>query len=230
MPDPELIWLRPERGTRGPAPTHSRAEIARVAVELADAEGLAGVSMRKIAGALGTGPMSLYNYVPGKEQLYDLMVDEVAAEWKPPRQPPGDPRTDLAEFARQGVAILRRHPWLPALASARLTIGPNSLHQLEYFLGILSDVDVPAIAKLELFGLMNGFLSTFAQFEANQRDAAELQADITRFLTKAAATGDYPNLVAAFAKPRPAPARGQDTTFERILPRLLTLILGPGDG
>lgn len=210
-------------------PTHSRAEIARVAVELADAEGLAGVSMRKIAGALGTGAMSLYNYVPGKEQLYDLMVDEVAAEWEPPRHPLGDPRADLAEFARQGVAILRRHPWLPALVSARLTIGPNSLHQLEYFLGILSDVDIPAVAKLEQFGLMNGFLSTFAQFEANQRDTAEeLQTDITRFLTEAAATGNYPNLVAAFANPGPTPAPGPDATFERILPRLLTLILGPG--
>jgi AcrR family transcriptional regulator len=229
--DPQLIWLRPERGARGPAPAHSRAEIAGVAVELADAEGLAGVSMRKVAAALGTGAMSLYNYVPGKGQLYDLMVDAVAAEMEPSERPSGDPRADLAEFARRGVALLRRHPWLPPLVSTRLTIGPNSLRQLEYFLGIMSGVDVPAVTKMELYGLLNGFLYTFAQFEANQRDTAvQTQADIARYVTEAAATGNYPNLVAAFANPGQPPDPGTDAMFERTLPRVIDMILGPSTG
>jgi AcrR family transcriptional regulator len=230
VPDsvPDLIWLRPERGARGPAPTHTRAEIARVAVALADAEGLAGASMRKVASVLGTGAMSLYNYVPGKEQLYDLMVDAVAGEWDFP-EPSGDPRADLAEFARQGVALLRRHPWLPALVSARLTIGPNSMRQLDYFLGIVSGLDIPVSAKMELFALLNGFLYTFAQFEANQRDTTvSLQADIARYVAQAAATGSYPNLAAAFQAPPEEPADAStDAMFERTLPRLIDLILGP---
>ena len=202
MSDPQLIWLRPERGARGPAPAHSRAEIAGVAVELADAEGLAGVSMRK-----------------------------VAAEMEPSERPSGDPRADLAEFARRGVALLRRHPWLPPLVSTRLTIGPNSLRQLEYFLGIMSGVDVPAVTKMELYGLLNGFLYTFAQFEANQRDTAvQTQADIARYVTEAAATGNYPNLVAAFANPGQPPDPGTDAMFERTLPRVIDMILGPSTG
>jgi AcrR family transcriptional regulator len=63
VPDePRTVWDRPERGSRGPAPERSRAQITAVAVALADAEGLAAVSMRRVAGELGTGPASLYRY------------------------------------------------------------------------------------------------------------------------------------------------------------------------
>jgi AcrR family transcriptional regulator len=229
MADPELIWLRPERGARGPAPAHSRAEIARVAVALADAEGLAGVSMRKVAGVLGTGAMSLYNYVPSKEQLFDLMLDAVAGEWELPQRPAGDARADLAEFARQGLAVLRRHPWVPTLVSTRLSIGPNSLRQLEYFLGILADQDIPGNIKMELFALTNSFLHQFAQFEANQAaSASRTAADLGVFLGQAVATGAYPNLAGVFASAGGAPADlDPDSIFERTLPRLLTVILGP---
>lgn len=229
MADPELIWLRPERGARGPAPAHSRAEIARVAVALADAEGLAGVSMRKVAAALGTGAMSLYNYVPGKEQLFDLMLDAVAGEWEPPEQPTGDRRADLAEFARQGLAVLRRHPWVPALVSTRLSIGPNSLRQLDYFLGILADQDIPGNVKMELFAMTNSFLHQFVLFEINQgASSSRTEADLTAFLGQAVASGAYPNLAAAFASSGGAPADlDPDSIFERTLPRLLDLILGP---
>jgi AcrR family transcriptional regulator len=228
MSDPELIWLRPERGARGPAPARSRAEIAAAAVELADADGLAGVSMRHIAEALGVATMSLYNYVPGKEQLYDLMLDAVAGDWELPERPSGDPRADLAEFARQGLATLRRHPWVPAVVSTRLSLGPNSLRHLEYFLGAVSGVDLPAGTKMELFALMNGFLYVFAQWEASQRETTErIQSDMIKYMSQAVATGEYPNLAAIFAAPAEPADPSPDAAFERSLPRLIDVILGP---
>ena len=63
--------------------TEARAEVGRIvgaAVEVADAEGLAALSMRRVADRLGIGTMSLYTYVPGKAELIDVMLDTVLGE------------------------------------------------------------------------------------------------------------------------------------------------------
>ncbi|MBC2903335.1 TetR/AcrR family transcriptional regulator [Streptomyces sp. PSKA01] len=83
----QVIWARPERTGRGPRPAYSRADIAAAAVRIADAEGLDSVSMRRVAAEVGCGTMSLYNYVPRKADLYELMVDEVSAEYELPDDP-----------------------------------------------------------------------------------------------------------------------------------------------
>ena len=75
-----MIWARPERAAKGPAPSRSRAQIAAAAVQLADDEGLEAVSMRKVAAALGIGAASLYRYIESKDELYELMVDHVEGE------------------------------------------------------------------------------------------------------------------------------------------------------
>ena len=227
---PELIWLRPERAARGPAPTHSRAEIAATAIALADAEGLAGVSMRKIATALGVGTMSLYNYVPKKEQRFDLMIDAVAGEWQVPDAPSGDARADLAGFARESLAAMRRHAWVPALLITRTSIGPNSLRSVEYFLSVLAGSELPGGTKMELFAMLNGFVCQFAQWEANQREAGgseQWQAELAAYLGAAVATGGYPHLAAAFASAGAAEAMDPDTVFDRSMARVVDLILSP---
>src|SRR5580658_5172919 len=86
------IWDLPEHGTRGPRPRHDRAAIAAVAVRIADAEGLEAVSMRRVAGELGIAVMSLYNYVPAKDHLGQLMADRLASEYVYRVAPGPDPR------------------------------------------------------------------------------------------------------------------------------------------
>jgi AcrR family transcriptional regulator len=225
---PELIWLRPERSARGPAPAYSRAAIAAAAIALADAEGLAGASMRKVAAALGAGTMSLYTYVPNKEQLFDLMLDAVAGEWELPQSPSGDARADLLDFGRQGLAAMRRHPWVPALVLTRLTIGPNSLRCTEYFLAVLADVDLPGGTKMELFAMLNGSICQFAQWEANQAatgGSEQWLAELVGYLGSAVATGAYPHLAAAMHDSGTADLE-PDALFERSLDRVVASILG----
>ena len=77
---PGTIWNRPDRGSRGPQPEHSRAQIAGAAVLLADAGGLSAVSMRAVAGALKTTAGSLYRYLSSRDELLELMADAVLAE------------------------------------------------------------------------------------------------------------------------------------------------------
>jgi len=227
---PELIWLRPERSARGPVPAHSRAAIAAAAIVLADVDGLAGVSMRKVAAALGAGTMSLYTYVPNKEQLFDLMLDAVAGEWELPDAPSGDRRADLLEMGHQGLAAMRRHPWVPALVLTRVTIGPNALRCIEYFLAVLADVDLPGGTKMELFAMLNSSICQFAQWEANQLSAdggEQWQAELVAYLGSAVATGAYPHLAAAMASGGEADG-DPDAVFERGFGRVVDTILGAG--
>ena len=74
----KLLWGVADAPTRGPKPALTVEDIVRAAVELADAEGLAAVSMRKVAERLGKSAMSLYSYVPGKAELLDLMIDRTS--------------------------------------------------------------------------------------------------------------------------------------------------------
>ena len=96
-PPPVSLWELPERGARGPKPRHDRAAIASAAVRIADAEGLEGLTMRRVASDLGMATMTLYNYLPTKDHLAQLVIDELAAEYTYPPEPPADPRSAIFE-------------------------------------------------------------------------------------------------------------------------------------
>ncbi|MGW5157972.1 TetR/AcrR family transcriptional regulator [Nonomuraea wenchangensis] len=132
------IWMQPETHERsgpGRRPGYSREQITRAAVRIADAEGVEAATMRRIAGELGTGAMSLYRYVPRRDDLFDLMIDLAMSEIELPDGPSGDWRGDLTLLARQVRATGLRHPWLIALLTSRPTLGPHLLRVHEFALG-----------------------------------------------------------------------------------------------
>src|SRR5262249_60636194 len=129
-----LDWGRPQRRGRGQRPSLSREEIVRAAIELADAEGLEALTMRRLATQLRAGAMSLYWYVPTKEDLLDLMLDAAFGEVELPERPSGDWRADLHLFAHRMLGVLRRHTWLPSLTSSQPLPGPNALRYVAVFL------------------------------------------------------------------------------------------------
>jgi AcrR family transcriptional regulator len=227
------VWDLPEQGGRGPRPKHSRAAIAAAAVSVADAEGIDAVTMRRIAAGLGMGTMSLYNYVPTKEHLVQLMIDEVGGEYRYPDPAPPDHRTALLDLARQGLSITQRHPWLPRIMQRPPVIGPNALRYVDYFLGLLGGSDLDTGAKMELLGLVNGFAISYGGVQAalaeerartgvtEQEQAAAQVAG----LVSAAASGRYPQLAAALAGP-PPPPRDADEIFDRCILRLIDGALG----
>lgn len=121
-----LLWGTAERPTHGPKPGLSLARVVAAAVELADAEGLAALSMRRLAQHLGTSPMGLYTYVPGKAELVDLMVDAVYVEPTTAVAEGAGWRERLAATAHDAWARYRRHPWLLQVAATnRPPLGPN---------------------------------------------------------------------------------------------------------
>ena len=109
-----LLWRTPGVAARpGPKPSLDVARIVAAAVRLADAEGLAAVSMRRVAAEIGVGAMTLYNHVPGKGELVDLMLDSVLGELYPDEQvvTSGAWRTRLRTLAQANWDLFLRHPW-----------------------------------------------------------------------------------------------------------------------
>ncbi|WP_405815269.1 TetR/AcrR family transcriptional regulator [Streptomyces sp. NBC_01390] len=223
---PEVIWSRPERAGRGPKAAYSRADIAAAAVRIADAEGLDAASMRHVAAELGCGTMSLYNYVPRKEDLYELMVDAISGEhelW----EPSGDWRADMLRVAHQTRALMYRHPWLPRLMSPVYGFSPNALRYLEHCLSCLDSFDGTYGTKFELIAMLNGLVTTYVGNELGTAERvrslpwSQEQENAVRmgYLGGQVASGAYPRLAAAFTED--AGPIDLEAVFERMLSRVL---------
>jgi AcrR family transcriptional regulator len=198
-------------------------------VRIADAEGLEAVSMRRVAAELGIANMSLYNYVPARDHLAQLMTDQLAGEYAYPATPAPDPRAAIADLAGQARDIAERHPWLAALMQRPMPPGPNGLRYLDYFLGLLAGSSLDTGAKLEMIAIISGFATMYGAMQAAlpadqagtvQENAAQVQA-----FARAAASGRYPNLAAALTAG--GPPRSQDDIFASCIYRL-TDLAGPG--
>jgi len=226
------IWTRPERSARGPVPEHSRAEIASAGIALADVSGLGAVTMRSAAAAIGTAPASLYRYVATRDELVELMADQVYGEFSYAERGSGQPVADLLGLAHQALAIYHRHPWLLDVPVTGNLPGPNAVAFIEQVLAALAGTDLPGPAKLETIGLFNGAVRLFAQMEINQQragqDTAQWQGSLIGYLLQIAAAGQHPHLAAALAGLAAGGDPGeQEPMFDRAMTRILTGLLPP---
>lgn len=122
-----------ERATRG---TLSRDRVLAAAVGIADRDGIAGVTMRRLAAELGVEAMSLYHHLPGKERLLDGLVDAVAREIEDATAQIGD--CGWSRSVRQRClaarSVMLRHPWAAHLIGTRQSIPPRLLLHYEAIL------------------------------------------------------------------------------------------------
>ncbi|GAA3632196.1 TetR/AcrR family transcriptional regulator [Microlunatus ginsengisoli] len=195
-----VIWLRPTKPARGPVPGYSRERIAEVAIAIADAEGIEAVSMRRIAAELGTGAMTLYRYLPAKEDLYAVMIDQ--AFGLEPQDASGDVRADLDTLARRYRSTLLRHPWLAGMAAGRPIMGPNLLRGNERDLALLDGHDLPIEEMLGVLNLIRHWVGGEVQDELADREAARRsgldrdawQARMAPYMRSLIETGEFPYL------------------------------------
>ena len=138
----------PQRKSRA---TVDRDELARVAVRLADAEGLAGVSMRRIATELGMATMSVYRYVSGRDALLVLMLDAVLGQHRLPAEPPDGWRARAEMSARLVWAACQQHPWLAhALSMTRPQAIPNGIDHTEWLLAAFDGYGLDLDTRMHL--------------------------------------------------------------------------------
>lgn len=164
-------------------PPLSRERIVATAVELLDAQGIDGLTMRRLADRLGSGVMSLYWHVDNKEDVFDLAVDSVLEHRGSPETGESpDWRGDVVHMLEDWRARMLRHPWSASLLRRR-ALGRNILGRLEMLSKTLSragvaDADLNA-AIWSLWNYVMGATLTRASFDLSEEDRAAAQQRLT---------------------------------------------------
>ena len=165
-----LLWRSDTRTRKGPDRGLDVDSVVRAATALADREGLDAVTMRRLAANLGVATMTLYTYVPGKEELIDLMLD-AAYRHLPRRDTTGQPwRQRLTAIADANRALFLAHPWAAGISTLRPPLGPGAMAKYEHELAALDGL---GLTDLEMDDALT-FVLSFVQ--ANARAASDARA------------------------------------------------------
>ena len=220
--EPALVWAKERRSPRRQAP--SVEQIVRTAIAIADAEGLPALSMRRVAADLGSGTASLYRYVASRDELLDLMIDEVkGAEHT---QLTGDWRADLASVAHQVRATLLRHPWLSGEIPGRPALGTNSLRRHEAALAaaapLTGDITFAAgVVDVVLAYVFGTVTQELAELQAQRRSGLtkeQWQATVGPYIREVIESGEYPQFARRVIE-------GEDRTAEEVFAFGLAVVL-----
>jgi AcrR family transcriptional regulator len=173
----------------------SRKKIAAAALGIADREGFASVSMRRIAQEMNVGTMSLYYYVKTKADLIAVMDDALMGEVLAPSLP-ANWREALTVIAKRTRNVFLRHPWA---VSTMLSAPPgiNAMRHMEQCLQALAGTTLNTREKLALLAVIDDFVFGYALREAATHPKVDL-----KFAKAQLATGAFPRLNEAFAKGR----------------------------
>ena len=170
---------------RSPRGHLSKERVLRAAVDLADREGLESLTMRKLADELGVGAMSLYYYVPNKDELITGMVDIVFAEIElPPRD--ADWRAAMRRRALSTREALNRHRWAVGLMESQEMPGPASIRLHDAVLGCLREAGFSIEMTIQAYSVIDAYLYGFAlqektvPFESAEDAAALAQEQVRR--------------------------------------------------
>ncbi|RII15913.1 hypothetical protein DSC45_16855 [Streptomyces sp. YIM 130001] len=158
-----LLWGPHARPSRGPRPTLDLDRVTRAGIDLADADGLAEVSMQRVAARLGVTKMALYRYIPGKAELIALMVDSALGECPATGQGRGNWRDQLAGWAAALLTRFHRHPWLLDATTGPRVMGPRELSWMERAISALDGTGLDGSERMDAAVLLVGHARTIAQ-------------------------------------------------------------------
>ncbi|WP_018352738.1 TetR/AcrR family transcriptional regulator [Longispora albida] len=144
----------------------NKQRVVAEAIRLADHEGVHGLSMRRLAGALGAGAMSLYYYVASKEELLDAMIDVVFEEIELPPEKTGW-QSAMRRRSISARQVLARHPWAIGLMDARTSPGPAHLRHLEAVTACLRRAGFSVLMATHANWLLDSYVYGHALQEAS---------------------------------------------------------------
>jgi AcrR family transcriptional regulator len=174
---------RPEPATEPRVPL-SKERVLHAAVALAARDGIESLTMRKLADELGAGAMSLYHYVPNKEELLDGMVDIVFSEIELPSTDV-DWKTAMRRRAISTREVLNRHRWAVGLMESRMTPGPASLRLHNAVLGCLREGGFSIEMAIHAYSVQDAYIYGFALQEKNLPfESAEESAAVAEELVR----------------------------------------------
>ena len=151
-----LLWVGREPSRRGPKPVLTLSAITEAGIRIADAQGLAAVTMQSVAEALGFTKMSLYRHIDSKDELLAVMTEHAYRE--PPRFPAHAAwRRRLTLWVEQLGELWQRHSWLPAASAGHRTMGPLEIGWIEGVLAALQELRLDPSERSEAAFLLSGY-------------------------------------------------------------------------
>jgi len=193
MPEPSRNTMpEPESRSQGERAPLSRERVLRGAVAVADAGGIAALTMRSLARELGVKPMSLYHYVAGKDEILDGIVDLVFSEIDLPA-PGGDWTSQMRRWAVSARQALRRHPWAIGLMESRANPGPATLRHHDATLATLRAAGFSVAMTAHAYALLDSYIYGFALQESALPFNSETVTEATDAFMRHLA-GEYPHL------------------------------------
>jgi len=224
----QLLWEDRTRATRGPKATVTPDEVVRVAVGIADTDGLSAVTMHAVATELGFTTMALYRYFPSKETLLDAVID--AGTGQPPKfnEPRADWRTEVTEWAMAKRAMLCARPWLAELPFVAAPHGPNWLSWLEAITDSLSRTTLAPADIGQMLSVVDGYTRgasdtavSLARAQAKGITPAEWAAGVGADLGRAIGDPRFKKFAAVITAPLDAQPKSLEESFAFGLERVL---------
>jgi AcrR family transcriptional regulator len=216
------LWGMSEPSRLGRPAELDVRRVVDAAVALADRDGLAGVTLPKVAAALGFTPMSLYRYVGSKDELLTLMRD--AGIGVPPELDIALPwREGLRRWADSERQAYLRRPWLVRVPVSGPPSGPNQIGWMDAALSVLRDTGLDWAAKVGVLMLVSGYVAQSVQLtqdlaEGRAEDVSQATAEreYGRALVELVAPERFPEAAKLFASTlfeAPPPDADADFTF-----------------
>jgi len=149
-------------------PTLTRNQIVSAAMTIVDRDGLGALTMRKLAGDLGVGTMSLYYHVPDKSALYDLILDAGLGEVDLSADDPSAPvEKRVLMIANAFRDALLNHPRAAIIAMSRSLRTPTQMRPVEKLLQILSDAGMAPVQAMQTANILGQYAVGVTAMHAN---------------------------------------------------------------
>jgi AcrR family transcriptional regulator len=170
----------------------NRDRVLEAALALADREGVAALSMRRLGQALGVEAMSLYNHVTDKDDVLDGLVDVVFTEIEVPCEA-GDWKDAMRRRGISALAALTRHRWAVGLLESRMRAGPANLHHHDSVLRCLRGAGFSLPMAAHAYSVLDSYIYGFALQQATLPfETGEQAAAVAEGLMRQFASGEYP--------------------------------------
>ncbi|MEU2611099.1 TetR/AcrR family transcriptional regulator [Micromonospora sp. NPDC007271] len=198
------LWRLPESSRLGRPAALDVDRIVAAAVEIADRDGLGGVTLPKVAESLGFTGMSLYRHVGSKDELLTLMADHALGA--PPDLDTDDWRDGLREWAYAQRAVLQRRPWLTRVPTSGPPSGPHQIAWMEVALKIMSRTRLDWANKVGALMLISGYVvqsvrqyRELAEGRAEGQGQADAERDYGRAMARLVDPARFPETARLFS-------------------------------